>query len=131
MGTAITKVTTQSSPKKHHCSLGYRLPIRLQARAPGYSQRPSVTKDRLWLQVPDLVLKLYHSFPLFPKILLHAICRRICELFTKAKIHNHTRWQQFIIFRWESGILLSLQQNVVSLINRLIRKEVILAKKRS
>lgn len=33
---------------------------------PGYSQRPSVTKDRLWLQVPDLVLKLYHSFPLFP-----------------------------------------------------------------
>ena len=24
-------------------------------------------EDRLWLQVPDLVLKLYHSFPLFPK----------------------------------------------------------------
>lgn len=67
MGTAITKVTKQSSPKKHHCSLGYRLPIRLQARVPGYSQRPSVTKDRLWLQVPDLLLKLYHSFPLFPK----------------------------------------------------------------
>lgn len=66
MGTAITKVTKQSSPKKHHCSLGYRLPIRLQARVLGYSQRPSVTKDRLWLQVPDLVLKLYHSFPLFP-----------------------------------------------------------------
>ena len=25
-------------------------PIGLQARVPGYSQRPSVTKDRLWLQ---------------------------------------------------------------------------------
>ena len=45
---------------------GTFLPIRLQARVLGYSQRPSVTKDRLWLQVPDLVLKLYHSFPLFP-----------------------------------------------------------------
>ena len=41
-------------------------PIGLQARVPGYSQRPSVTKDRLWLQASDLLLTLYHSFPLFP-----------------------------------------------------------------
>ena len=42
-------------------------PIELQARVPGYSQRPSVTKTRLWLQASDLTLKLYHSFSLFPK----------------------------------------------------------------
>lgn len=43
-------------------------PIGLQARVPGYSQRPSVTKTRLWLQASDLLLTLYHSFPLFPKM---------------------------------------------------------------
>lgn len=41
-------------------------PVELQARVPGYSQMPSVTKTRLWLQASDLILKLYHSFPLFP-----------------------------------------------------------------
>ena len=30
-------------------------PIELQARVPGYSQRPSVTKTRLWLQASDLI----------------------------------------------------------------------------
>ena len=56
-----------SKPQEASLFLWYLLPIRLQVRMPGYSQRPSVTKDRLWLQVPGLVLKLYHSFPLFPE----------------------------------------------------------------
>ena len=43
-------------------------PIGLQARVLGYSHRPSVTETRLWLQASDLLLTLYHSFPLFPKI---------------------------------------------------------------
>ena len=63
----IGKQSGKKSPKKHHCSLRYHLLIRLQARVLGYSQRPSVTKDRLWLQASDLLLTLYHSFPLFPK----------------------------------------------------------------
>ena len=43
------------------------IPIRLQVRMSGYSQRPSVTKCRVRLQVPDLLLVLYCLFPLFPK----------------------------------------------------------------
>lgn len=42
-------------------------PIGLQARGLGYSLSPSVTETRLWLQASDLLLTLYHSFPLFPK----------------------------------------------------------------
>ena len=41
-------------------------PIGLQARVLGYSLRPSVTETRLWLQASDLLLTLYHLFPLFP-----------------------------------------------------------------
>ena len=46
---------------------GTFLPIRLQARVLGYSQRPSVTKCRVRLQSPGLLLVLYRSFPSFPK----------------------------------------------------------------
>lgn len=40
----IGKLSEKKNPKKHHRSLGYRLPIRLQERVLGYSHRPSVTK---------------------------------------------------------------------------------------
>ena len=46
-------------PQEASFFLWYLLPIRLQARMPGYSQRPSVTKYRVRLQVPDLLLELY------------------------------------------------------------------------
>lgn len=42
----------KKNPKKHHRSLGYRLPIRLQERVLGFSHRPSVTKSRVRLQLP-------------------------------------------------------------------------------
>jgi len=40
------------NPKEHIVPWGYIFPIRLQARVPGYSRRPSVTKSRVRLQTP-------------------------------------------------------------------------------
>lgn len=55
------------NPTEHHRSLGLLFAYSVTSEGAGLQSKTFGYKDRLWLQDPDLVLKLYHSFPLFPK----------------------------------------------------------------